>query len=109
MIGDIANIIVLGWRVKDFELPKKNGVINVAFAIGIGECMNASAVWVSPLGIDNYDVVPTVISSPIHMYLVNRKKIHKYFGIVFVQTAPKEDLYTHAARHCFFMIALCTS
>ena len=102
VIGSVANILVLGWRVTDFELPTKDGVLGLVSAAGTGECMNSSAVWLSPLDIDNYDVVPTVISSPIHLYLVHKRKIHKYSGIVLVQTVPTEDLHTHVARHCFY-------
>ena len=61
-------------------------------------------VWLSPLDIDSYEVVPTVMASPIHLFLKNRKVVHKYSGIVLVQTGDLEDLYTHAARNCFYDI-----
>ena len=105
VIGSIANIIVLGWNVKEFSLPApRQGYLG--FAVGTGECLTEAPVWINPLEIDNYEVLPTVIASPAHLFLVNRRKVHKYSGIGPVQTSVAEDLYTQAARHCFYQIPL---
>ena len=101
VVGSIANIMVLGWHVKAFTLPPLSQGYQ-GFAVGTGECLTESVVWINPLDIDSYEVVPTVIASPIHLFLKNRKRVHKYSGIVLVQTGECEDVYVHAARKCFY-------
>ena len=76
------------------------------FAVGTGDCVTTSLKWISPLDIDSYEVVPTVIASPIHLFLSNKNKVHKCSGTVLVQTGPSEDLFKHAARSCFYTIPL---
>ena len=100
-IGTIHNILILAWKVKTFKLPTQKGQQVMGFAVGSGEDINSEVCWINPLDVDSYEVVPTVVASPMHLFILNKRKIHNYSGIVFIQTGRHCEVYEHAAKNCF--------
>ena len=75
-------------------------------AIGSGEDINPEVCWINPLDVDSYEVVPNVVASPEHLFILKKRKIHNYSGIVFIQTGGHCEVYEHAAKNCFFEMPL---
>ena len=41
----------------------------------------------NPLNLDDYDVIPTAVVSPVHLSLKSKHKAHNKSGVVFLKTA----------------------
>ena len=95
-------LVVLGWKVLMFEVQggKK------AFALGCQQCQNTEATWINPLLLDDYDVCPTTIVSPLHLWVANRRKVHENSGVVFLQSGDYLPIMEHAATQCFWQMPL---
>ena len=77
-----------------------------AFALGCQQCQNTEATWINPLLLDDYDVCPTTIVSPLHLWVANRRKVHENSGVVFLQSGDYLPIMEHAATQCFWQMPL---
>ena len=103
ILGHCAHLMIMLWKVVVMELVDN---ANKAFAVGTGLNMNDSAIWASPLELDDFHAVPTNIVSPLHLCVSNHKQVHKHNGVVLLQCGQTISMMEHAARNCYWGMQL---
>ena len=102
-LGQCAHFMVVLWHVVDMVLFKNS---SKACAVGSGLMQNLISTLVSPLELDDFQVTPTRVISPLHLFLANGKRLHRHSGVVFLQTGPQVSMIEHAAANCFWEMKL---
>ena len=74
------------------------------FRLGAGNVENSSVSWMFPLDLDEYEVIPTEVVSPLRLYVALGRKPGPDAGIALLQKGPAESVLANAARHAFWDI-----
>ena len=75
-----------------------------AFALGTGRDINHSVTWISPIDLDDFEVVPTDIVSSMHLWLANGNRVSDSSGVVFLQKGDPMPVIVFAAHEAFWQL-----
>ena len=99
--GFTGKLLVVLWRVQPFKIQRST---MKGFAVGTGDVINSYPTYASALDLDDYEAVPAKVISPLHLYLVNKKKVAACSGIVYLQTDEPMPIMCWAAKNCFWSV-----
>ena len=71
-IGHIGMLVVMAWKVEVSQIK-----------VWGQPCLNTEAMFINHLNLEDVDVIPTGIVSPLHLWLAHGKRIQHHSGVVF--------------------------
>ena len=99
-VSHVGEMLVLAWQVAMFNVADGK----MAFLVTDATIANAEPKWLNPLQLDDYDVIPTEVVSPLGLWVANARQVHDKSAVVFLQTKDPMDVMQWAADNCFWKI-----
>ena len=99
-VSHVGEMLVLAWQVAMFNVADGK----MAFLVTDATIANAEPKWLNPLQLDDYDVIPTEVVSPLGLWVANARQVHDKSAVVFLQTKDPMDVMQWAAENCFWKI-----
>ena len=96
-VSHVGEMLVLAWQVAMFNVADGK----MAFLVTDATIANAEPKWLNPLQLDDYDVIPTEVVSPLGLWVANARQVHDKSAVVFLQTKDPMDVMQWAADNCF--------
>ena len=89
------------WPVRELQLASGP----VFFLQGL-EDHRPGLTYAPFLELDAWAVIPTTVVSPVHVFLLNKRKAPKQSGACWQASGPQQGIMPWAAEHCFWKLGL---
>ena len=104
VLGTITHTIMLLWEVEEVIQPGQKAW--KVFIIGGQVVVNRVATLLAPLDLDQFDIVPTEVISPVHFHLLCKRETRSRSGVVLSQAGDPEPVMYYCACRAFFKLQL---
>ena len=101
VLDPVGACAVLCWGIEEHN---EHGV--QFFTLSGPSIANDEAVWMIPLNLAEYEVIPVKPISPAHLWLKLGREIIKPMGVVLLASKERVDIWTWAAQHAFWNLGL---
>ena len=100
VLGVVGYISILTWPLDKRITKEGNTYYALSSAIG-----KAEASWGFVLDFDSWQVIPSKLVSPLHRFLLDKKRFSGISGLVLHQSSPPCSILENAARHAFWKMS----